>query len=481
MAGINISIGSDEKDFLRGVKNSADGVDDLADALKDVDKAGEKATDALEDDFKAAQRATKNFSDAVKDGEDALRKTATVSKSTTREVADDFELSAGQQKTLRRKALAEIKDEAKANAAETFSSFDGSAASFADGIQGTLGGLVSSLGPVGLAIGAAGALGIGLINGAIQKGTENTQAFRERVAELAGQFIDAGQRGKRSFSDLATEVKTLATETDDSKTSLKDLKEIAKNLDLPFKKVTAAYLDGGDALDKLIKKNEGLQALENSRLNGLAQLNGGGFAGTSKLLNDLEQQNKVLTAQKKAIEAAQQAQLDYLNAGATEFEVKAGLITQINDAYDDAAGSVDDFINKETGIFDVGGYIAAMQAREKALADYRESLATSGLTPSARAFLQSEGEETAALQLQGYKNASPAQQAELNRIWSEAGKNNSGSYSTALNNGIPKTIAAPTIQAPDLGPLNSAINRWTPPRKTITVDLQSPLGKRIPI
>ena len=447
--GINISIGSDEKDFLRGVKNSADGLDDLGDALKDIDKAGDTAGKSLETDFKAAQKATKNFNDSVKDGEDALRKTASVSKIATKDVADDFELSAGQQKKLRSKALGEIKQEAKANAAETFSSFDGSAASFADGIQGTLGGLVSSLGPVGLAIGAAGALGIGLLNGAIQRGTEQTQAFKDRVAELTGQFLESGNRGQRAFSDLTNDIKTMAKETDSTKVSLKDLRDVSKTLDVPFKKVVAAYELGGPALDKLIAKNEALAKAEQTRTEAAVQAGSNPYAGLIdgglKYEQKLADQLAILKSQKKAIDQAQNAQLEYLASGADAFEVKVGLINQVNSAYDDAAGAIDDFVNKETGIFDVTGYIAAMQAREKALHDYQNTLATSGLTPEAKKFLQSEGEETAALQLQGYKNASPAQQTELNRIWSEAGKNNSGAYASALTAGLPATIPGPKI------------------------------------
>ena len=503
--GISIGIASDTKEFATGVKSGVIApLEDAVDVLADVAKAGDRAGDQVGDSFDDAARSADKLEDAAKDAgrgteagmkeaqaatnkfekelEDAvrgLRDVSRASRASTKDVADDFEITAQQQKTLRRKALGEIKDEAKANASETFSSFDGSAASFADGIQGTLGGLVSSLGPVGLAIGAAGALGIGLLNGAVQKGVEQTQAFKDKVGELTGQLIEAGNRGKRSFADLTSEVKSLATETDDSKTSLKDIKEISKNLDEPFKKVTTAYLNGGDALDKLIKKNQGLQDIENARLNALGAE--GGFAGTSKYLNDLEQQNGVLKEQKKAIEAAQQAQLDYLNSGATEFQVKAGLIDQLNTAYDEAAGATDDFINKETGLFDVAGYITAMQARAQALADYKTALTTSGLTPEARAFLQSEGEETAAIQLQGYKNASPAQQAELNRIWSEAGKQNSGSYGAAFTAGMPKTIPGPTIELPVIAPsaFQNAL-RNVPKSIALPVDLFTRNGVKVP-
>ena len=133
-------------------------------------------------------------------------------------------------------------------------------------------------------------------------------------------------------------------------------------------------------------------------------------------------------------------------------EAKAGLISQIDSAYDEAAGSVSDFVDKESGVFDVTAYIASMQAREQALKDYQSTLAGSGLSSEARTFLNSQGEEAAAQLLAGYKAAGPDQKKELARIWSEAGETSSGEYTTELQKGIPKTVPGPSVTPKVLTP-----------------------------
>jgi hypothetical protein len=466
VTGINISIGSDEKDFLRGVKNSATATDDLADALKDVDKAGSKAGDQLEHDFKAAQKATKNFNDSVKDGEDALRKTATVAKTTTRDISDDYELSAREQKKLRKEAIKEIGSEAKANAAETFSSFDGSAQSFVDGIQGTLGGLVSSLGPVGLALGAAGALAIGLINGALLNADTTSAAFKQSVGELTAELIKSGQVGTVSLGYIVSELQKLATESDSGKVSLSKLDATATKADSSFRDLAQAYAGNTKGLKDQVKA--GKEKLEQDQLaaEALGKLtveqqkatdgDETAYAAALKRAQGQKDVNNYLEqAAAKAAEAAKQEKL-YVDAGGPELERKAALIDQINTAYDDAAGSVDDFINKETGVFDVAKYITSMQAREQALRDYQTTLATSGLSDSARDFLNAQGEQAAATLLQGYKNGSADQKAALAAIWAEAGKTSSGSFVATAQNGISKWAPATVTVPAQLGPVNTS-------------------------
>jgi hypothetical protein len=451
MAGISISIGSDEKDFLRGVKNSADGADDLADALADVDKAGDKAGTQLENDFKDAQKQTKKFTDAVKDGQDALRQTSTVSKTTNREVNDDLEKATGERKKLNREAIEEIGNEAKANASETFSSFDGSAQSFVDGIQGTLGGLVSSLGPVGLAAGAAGALAIGLINGALGKADEQSQAFKQDVADLTTELINSGKIGTVSVGYIVSELQKLATESDSTKVSLSKLDDVAKKSGASYKDLADAYAGDVQGLKDL--QTEGKKRAEQLNKEASDSL---ALTSTNKDLAQGYHDQAVAQgevndyldkAADKAGEAAKQQKL-YVEAGGPEMERKAALIDQINTAYDEAAGAVDDYVDKETGIFDTSKYIAAMLARQQALKDYQTTLATSGLPPEAITYLTSQGEDAAATLLQGYKNGTAAQQSVLAGIWQEAGSTSSGSYTTALKNGLPSTVPGPKVVIP---------------------------------
>ena len=110
-----------------------------------------------------------------------------------------------------------------------------------DGIQGTLGGLVSSLGPVGLAAGAAGAIGIGLINGALQNADTQSQAFKQSVADLTSELITAGKDGSVSLDYIVQKLQALATETDAAQPSLVKLNKAAHESKSSYKDLAETY------------------------------------------------------------------------------------------------------------------------------------------------------------------------------------------------------------------------------------------------
>jgi hypothetical protein len=126
-----------------------------------------------------------------------------------------------------------------------------------------------------------------------------------------------------------------------------------------------------------------------------------------------------------------------------------------------------------------------MQARKQALEDYQSTLNTADLSPEAKKFLESQGQDAAAAFLQGYKGAAPDQKAELNRIWTEAGKANSGEYSTTVqaefNAADALKVKAPVIELIDTKSLLASAQREldkTPLKiKAITVDRY---GKPVP-
>ncbi|CAO1650541.1 hypothetical protein NYA9BBAC_00908 [Salinibacterium sp. NYA9b] len=455
--GIEIGIGSETKAFKQGIESGViEPIEDAVDALDDLGR--NKGTDKLEDGFEDAQRASKELKKEVSETADNIEKDF---KKSYAKMKQDSESG-----TTKAKAdLKELGNEARQNAAETFSSFDGSAESFADGIQGTLGGIVSSLGPIGAAAGAAGALGIGLIIAGIEDAEDESEEFREKVADLTKDFIDFGIVGKRSTASILDQLEDMATETDDNRDSLDDLRKIAERLSIPFDDLTKIYLEGGDALgdqitvtEKLIEKE---QEMVEEQERSIALQQGRGNANRDHL-NDLTAQRDMLQEQKDAIDAAQEAELTYLASGASEFEVKVGLIKSIDAAYDDAAASVQDFINDETGMLDVAAYIAAMEAKSGALKNYQDDLANSGLSDDAKSFLNEQGAESAALMVQGYKDASPAQQAELMRIWSEAGRENSGEYVKTGQQGFDGAkLKAPEVlmKTPDVSSTVNGIQR----------------------
>ncbi|MGV8851712.1 MAG: hypothetical protein ACOH1M_03980 [Rhodoglobus sp.] len=470
--GIEIGIGSETKAFKQGVETGIiEPLEDAVDALDDLGR--NKGTDKLEDGFESAQKASHDLKKEISQTADHIDKEF---KKSYADMKNSSESGTNKAKA----DLKELGNEARMNASETFSSFDGSAQSFADGIQGTLGGIVSSLGPIGAAAGAAAAIGIGLATAGIEQGKEDTEEFREKVSELTKEFIDSGQIGKRSFSSVLSDLEQLATSTDDSVTNLEDLKKIAERIAAPLDDVTRAYLEGGSALDDLIGRTEKLQEKEQERYEA-SVANGdspysGLIDGSITYGGKLDEQLTVLKDQKKAIEDAQEAQLNYLAAGASEFEVKVGLIKSIDAAYDETASSVEDFTNKETGMLDVTAYIAAMSARSEALKNYQDDLAASGLSDDAKSFLNEQGADAAATFVAGYKDASPAQQAELNRIWAEAGRDNSGEYNKsaqqALDASAPLKVKPIEVDTPNVGPVMNGIQNQLN-RKTLTVKVKA--------
>lgn len=179
--GIEIGIASETKAFKQGIDAGVIApLDDAQKALTDLGR--DKSLDKLEDNLQEAQKASKNLEKDTKKTADAIeseyknayRKLKTESKEGYHKASE---------------AAEGFKDEAKQNFAETASSFDGSMQSIADGVQGTLGGLATSVaGPLGLALGGLGALG-GAFAAQWAAAAEKTQ---ERIKAMYDDMLDSG-------------------------------------------------------------------------------------------------------------------------------------------------------------------------------------------------------------------------------------------------------------------------------------------------
>jgi len=475
--GIELGIGSETKAFKQGIDSGVIApLEDAVDALTDLGKS--KGPAKLEEGLKDAQTASKRLEAETKDTARAIEQNF---RESYRSVGENARKVTTDQTIQNKESIKEVKQEALANASETFSSFNGSAQSFADGVQGTLGGLIASLPPQLAAVGAVGALAIGFINGALQNADTTSQDFKQSVADMTGELIKSGDVGKVSVSYIVSELQKLATEADAAKPSLTKLDDVAKKSGTSYKDLAQAYAGNEKSLRKLA--DAGKEKLEQDQLHAEAlsrlsveQKNAAGIDADSESssLRKAEAQKTVNTyldqAAEKADKAAEQQRL-YVEAGGPELERKAQLVAQIDGAYDEAAGSVDDYINKESGLFDTDKYIAAMQTKQKALEDYQLTLASSGLSDQAKTFLAAQGEDAAATLLAGYKNGSEAQKAALAAIWNEAGKTSSGSYSDALLNGIPKSIPGPSVvPVVDVGSAQDALRRLTAQTLKVTID-----------
>lgn len=186
---IKIPFIADVDGFLRGTRDLEESLDDVADALDDISTAGSDVDAKVGGDLKdaaktadaSAEKISKSFKTAFREVEAAGR---TSSRKVRAEVDDVGDKGSA---TLR-----EFSSEAKQNVGETLASFDGSVSSGVDAVQGTVGGLVTALGPAGMIGAAVIGVGIGLARNMFSKSQEAAEAFRERVLSIFEELRESG-------------------------------------------------------------------------------------------------------------------------------------------------------------------------------------------------------------------------------------------------------------------------------------------------
>lgn len=481
---ISIGVASDTREFTRNIKSGViDPLEDAGKSLDDVQRAGDKAGEELEGAFEKAQKEVSNFK---KEQADAARDTAKKWKTASDSVGDDMkhgmaEASEGSET---------LKENVGANAKEMAASFDGSVDGMVGGLQGLIAEMTEGFGPAGLIAGVAAAAGIGIAVAQGQKLADALNAAKERAGELALEIIavdgdlsqvDIGGKMREWGVEIAdnrewwelwqesavSNIDKARTAADKYGLSMEDLFRGLSGLDAD---ATASSLDD---INRAIEENLELQAD-----NGDANL----FANweLDQRLQELYGLQSQLETTQDVIGDAANASRDLAAATADETrsaqeataaqEQRAGIVGAVNTAYDAAAGKVTDFINSESGLFDVQAYVDSMNARSQALSDYQTDILSSGLTPEAIAFLNEQGVESASQMLAGYKSAAPNQRADLNRIWTEAGNENSGEYKKALDTGLPKSVKGPKIVAEaDFREANSDFNAFAKRDRTMTI------------
>jgi hypothetical protein len=421
MAGINIDADLGVRGFLKGTKDMEEALQDVSDELEDTAKEGDKGLEKLSDKLAEAAKAAKKAGDDIE---------KSVGGGTKRGAAQAVD------------ATETVQKEAVANLSETVSSFDGTVSSFAGAIQGTLGGIIQDLSGMGLALGVAGAVGVGYLIKEFEKAEIDAERMKERIGLMAEQLIETGDV---SLSFVIDQMKQLASETEDGVTNLSDLAQIANAAEESLGALATAYAGDAKGLKQLVEQKKAQLKVEKDTAEALKAANGemdaGALAAQGKAQATQVYVEK-LDAAAKGAEEAQKAEEDWLAAGGEEMLTKQAMVESINTAYDDAAGSVDDFVNEESKIFDVEAYLTAMHERETALKNYQETLTTSGLSNEAMNFLNEQGVEAASQMLAGYQSSSPETKKELDRIWSEASKEASGSVQTELDKVIKKKQTA---------------------------------------
>ena len=188
---ISIDFLANVRGFLRGTDDVDEALSRVSSSLDDVARDGARSTDRLAD---STERSTERMERSFQELADASRREMDSAADAGRRSFDRTSRSA-------RENLQEVKNEALQNASETFSSFDGSVRSFADGVQGTLGGLIASLPAQWAAVGAAGALGLGLLLSGLERSDEQTQELTDPILAAATEQEAAIDHGATQVVD----------------------------------------------------------------------------------------------------------------------------------------------------------------------------------------------------------------------------------------------------------------------------------------
>ncbi|GAB3118419.1 hypothetical protein [Glaciibacter psychrotolerans] len=367
--GISIGIASDTREFTSGVKKGViEPLEGASDALDDVAKDGDKAGKKLEKAFEKASEETSDFKKEQSELGKAMAAGSEKGGGALKRNTKDATSAASRD-------LETLGDEAKANLSETLSSFDGSAQGFADGIQGTLGGIVSDMGPMGMALGAAGALGIGLIMAAMGDAATATEEVKERTRDLASEYITTGDLGVASMDFLIGKLQDLATESDGI--NLAKLAKTAKDSGSSFKDLAQAYSGNAKGLKDLWREGDRYRKQLEDEADAQDTTTNAGGKRYSQLMKQADAQRTYMGYLGQSISVAKEAaeaEENYAKAGGRELELKAAAVENYQSAIDDAVGAYGDFVNEETKALEPQRYIDGINARIAATSSFNTNV-----------------------------------------------------------------------------------------------------------
>lgn len=458
MAGINVDAKVGASGFIKGTKDMEKALDDVSEAMEDVAKSSEQDVDKLTDKLKEAKRAADDAADA---GE---------------RIGKDYRKGTKEAES----GLQDFKQEANSTAKESAASFDGSAESIVGSFQEIAANAFEGFGAAGAVAGLAMAAGIGLATAEFQRSEEAAKAAKERVAELGTAFIESGA-DTAQVEAFQEALKGIITNADDAAAKVDDLRKFTEKYGKAVPNVSEmamAYAGNADAIENVTDKLEA--AIEAEKDKEFSTKQG---AEASKDKQDAYQGeiDKLEKIQEEA-ELAKQIEEDWLASGGAEAQAKADAIGQINDAYDEAVFSVDNFKNAETGIYDLDAYAQSIRDREQLLLDYQSALADSGLTTEQKAALNEMGVEQANAILKGLKdpNVSEETKKTIKNGLKTASSEGSGVAKKEIEDAFKKPVEAKVQVKADTSMAQSDLDNLIKARTAIIkLDFQDRYGKRV--
>lgn len=463
MAGINIDIAANVRDFQRGTSDAEKGLDQVSDALDALARGSEQSAreagddlgkgikDGAKDAAKAVDKLGDDMGDSVKKGanevdqeteklERSFKELADTAKRETSDLGDPMAISTRKGVDDAKEGLGEFKDEANSTARESAASFDGSAESIGDAFQEIAANAFAGFGPAGAVAGLAVAAGLGLAFAKIQEGAEDTEAFKERVSELGQAFIEAGRQGEVNLDFVVDKLKELATATGDGETSLQDLNDIAEKANSSYEDLAKAFTGNVEGIDKLISKNEDLLQTTKDQLaadqEGLAQRDRAYSSGQTQ---GLETYIDYLKQSRDAAQQATEQQKLFADAGGPAMEAAAQAASSyaesVQGAYADAGAAIDDYV--EDGVFNLERYTAESQKQADAINAYQANMValSAVLSDEALNYIASLGPEAAPL-IDAFVKAPLDKQQATADVWARLGATSSSAFSTRVQNDL---------------------------------------------
>lgn len=469
---ISISIASETRAFQKGVKDGIiEPLDGAIESIEDLGKAGDDTGEQLTDSMKDAQKKTELLGDEYTDLKKKIDDVGKQSKDSFKGMRDASD-KAGE-------GVSELKDEAKSTAKEAAASFDGSAESIVDAFQEVSANAFAGFGPAGMVAGLAVAAGIGIATQAFQANEEQSKEAAQAISDFGLAIIESGQ-ASAEIDFVNANIKKIITNADGAGKKLKDIERLVSiypSMAGDVGLLTQAYAGNKDAIDLVIGKMKEEMVYRDRRLGRTTEQ----IMADQSMIEGLNVEVSILEKIKTGVETAAAVEKGWIESGGEARQARKSEMDAINQAYDDAAGNVTDFVNKETGLFDTKAYIESMQRRETALKDYQSALATSGLSDEAKRFLNEQGAEAAATMLSGYASGDQATKDELNRIWTEAGKDASGAAQDEIKNTFKTPQEAKVEVNIDTAKAQENLDRFIANRKIqLQIELTDRNGKTVP-
>ena len=304
MASLELDVLMNTRDVQRGAKDVDKALDGVSDSLDDVARDGEQAGDKLERSFRDAADAAK-------------RESRTIESDVQRNVNRGFDrASAGAEN---------FKDEAKQNAAEVAASFDGSAESIADGVQGLAATAFSGFGPAGIAAGVTAAAGIGLVTQALTTAQEQADELKQRLADA---YRSAAEEGRNDLDEA--EIIAAANDIIFDKTLREEYQRDARAIGIDSTTFIRAMVGDREALTIAIRAGAEAEAAARAETEGMVSLQGEALANYNHQLIAAEKVNDKLEQQSRLVQ-------ENVNAANVALELSGADLIQIQKRNDELA------------------------------------------------------------------------------------------------------------------------------------------------